>query len=86
MSLSSAADVAGSRGVARRLVHATASIVVLAFGLGLGACGQSMDTPLPDLSTKNATPSGQKTLTPAEQKRAIDDMIAKRDGKAPQAQ
>ena len=42
----------------------------------LAGCGQSMDVPLPDVS---AASGGRQTMTPAEQKRAIDAMVAKRD-------
>ena len=50
--------------------------------LDLAGCASQVDTRLPDLSSKNTPPNGQKPLTPAEQKRVIDEMIAKRDGKA----
>jgi type IV pilus biogenesis protein CpaD/CtpE len=46
--------------------------------LVLAACGQSMQTPLPDLSAK-ADPEGRGAMTRAEQKQAIDSLIAKRD-------
>lgn len=53
--------------------------------LALPGCGQPMDTQLPDLATRKNPPSGQQPMTAAEQKRAIDAMIAKRDGKEPEA-
>ncbi len=53
--------------------------LALASALLLGACGQSMDTPLPDLANKKAPPDGRKVLSKAEQQQAIDALIAKRD-------
>lgn len=44
----------------------------------LAGCGQSMQTPLPDLSAK-ADPDGRAPMSRAEQKQAIDNLIAKRD-------
>lgn len=54
------------------------------FGLTavLAGCGTNVDAPLPDLKTKAATPNGAPSpMTAAEQKRAIDELIAKRDSK-----
>lgn len=49
-------------------------------GLALAACGQSMQTPLPDLSEKaEPPPGGRSPMSSAEQKKAIDGLIAKRD-------
>ena len=45
--------------------------------LALTGCGQSMQTPLPDLSAKSEP--GRTPLSRAEQKQAIDSLIAKRD-------
>ena len=58
----------------------------LAFALALastlaGCASQSNGPPLPDLATKNQPPSGQPTMSSAQQKQAIDQMIAKRDAK-----
>ena len=54
----------------------TAALGVLA----LAACGQSMEVQLPELATKSAMPSGARPpLSAADQKRAIDELIAKRD-------
>lgn len=56
------------------LAAAMAAAVVVA------ACGQSVQTQLPDLSAKSTLPpTGQQTLSSTEQKQAIDRMIAKRD-------
>jgi hypothetical protein len=59
--------------------------LVAAGGLGLTAllagCGTRVDAPLPDLKTKSANPNGAPPpMTAEEQKRAIDALIAKRDG------
>jgi hypothetical protein len=49
--------------------------------LALAGCATQPTPPLPDLATKKASPSGQQTLSSAQQKQAIDQMIAKRDAK-----
>ena len=59
---------------------------VLAFTLlacGAAACSQSAQAPLPDLAT--ASPSKQQLPTPQDQKRAIDEMVAKRNAQAAEA-
>lgn len=46
----------------------------------LQGCGTKVATPLPDTTAKNAVPdSGVKPKTTAEQKQAIDALIAKRE-------
>lgn len=46
----------------------------------LPGCGTTVETPLPDVKTKAAVPEGGvKPKTAAEQKKAIDDLMAKRD-------
>lgn len=51
----------------------------------LAACGTAMDTPLPDPSTKTSVPpGGRPPMTAAEQKQAIDQLIAKRDSQQKQ--
>ncbi len=48
----------------------------------VAGCGTKIATPLPDIKTKSAPPNGGPgPMTAAEQKRAIDELIAKRDGK-----
>lgn len=60
----------------RSLAGAIAATVLLA------GCGTNVATPLPDLKTKSAPPNGGPgPMTAAEQKRAVDELIAKRDGK-----
>lgn len=58
-----------------------AGLAKLALGLialGLAGCvNTNAYTPLPDLATQS--PSRQQVLTPAEQKKAIDGLVAKRD-------
>lgn len=58
--------------------RALASLVLVL--LIAGCAGQSSDTPLPDLATQS--PSKQPVMTPAEQKRAIDALTAKRDAQS----
>lgn len=55
----------------------TAAIVVVA----LTGCSKPADNPpLPDLATASpSAPQNKQDMTPADQKRAIDAMIAKRD-------
>ena len=58
--------------------------VLLAGGLlssaGLGGCGTNVATPLPDPATRSTVAEGAaKPKTAAEQKQAIDDLIAKRE-------
>jgi hypothetical protein len=69
---------AGCTSVVSRRRSGIALVAVI--GLTLAACGQSMQTPLPDLSAKAEPPPGGRTpLSRAEQKQAIDGLIAKRD-------
>jgi hypothetical protein len=50
----------------------------------LAGCGTNVSTPLPDVRTKAEVPEGSvKPKTPAEQKKAIDELIAKRDAPRP---
>ena len=69
------------RAAPRRGRWRAAGAVGLLLGLlALAACGQSMEAQLPDLSTKSATgPGVRPPLSAADQKRAIDELIAKRD-------
>lgn len=53
--------------------------IILGMAILPAACGQSMDTQLPDLKSKSAPPDGRRVMTQAEQQKAIDDLIAKRD-------
>lgn len=54
--------------------------VALAITAALPGCGTTVNTPLPDVKAKAAVPEGGvKPKTSAEQKQAIDDLIAKRD-------
>ncbi len=58
------------------------TLLTIAVALALAGCGSSANSPpLPDLATKSQTPSGQPTMSSAQQKQAIDQMIAKRDAK-----
>lgn len=60
--------------------HGLALTVVLAAAVMVAACGQSVQTQLPDLAAKSTLPpTGRQTLSSSEQKQAIDRMIAKRD-------
>jgi hypothetical protein len=55
---------------------------VLALTALLAGCGTKVDAPLPDLKTKSVSPNGAPPpMTAEEQKRAIDELIAKRDGR-----
>ena len=51
-----------------------AAIVII----GLAGCGTRIDTPLPDLSTRDERP----VMSSAEQQKAVDALIAKRDSAA----
>ena len=51
-------------------------LVLAAFTLA-GCVNTAAYSPLPDLATQS--PSRQQVLTPSEQKRAIDGLVAKRD-------
>lgn len=54
--------------------------LALAMTAALPGCGTTVETPLPDVKTKAAIPEGGvKPKTAAEQKKAIDDLMAKRD-------
>jgi hypothetical protein len=56
---------------------AAAALVITA---ALPGCGTNVSTPLPDLKAKSAVPEGGvKPKSAAEQKQAIDELIAKRD-------
>lgn len=58
----------------------------MALALWCAGCsnqGQSREPPLPDLATQS--PSKQPIMTPAEQKKAIDAIAAKRDAQAAEA-
>lgn len=55
----------------------------LALALALAGCSQGSQSQLPDLAT--ASPSKQQTMSPADQKKAIDAMIAKRDAQQAEA-
>ncbi|MGE0630069.1 MAG: hypothetical protein AB7O43_19890 [Hyphomicrobiaceae bacterium] len=63
-----------------------AILILMALGLALTACGQTMSVPLPDLATTSPnSKEGRSGMTGAEQKQAIDDLIAKRDRAAKEA-
>ena len=48
--------------------------------MAVSACGQSVSTELPDLALKKApVEGGRQPLSAAEQKQAIDSLIAKRN-------
>ncbi len=65
----------GAKNVAA--VSAAAALVIAA---ALAGCGTNVSTPLPDLKAKSAVPEGGiKPKSAAEQKQAIDDLMAKRD-------
>ena len=76
-------DTAGSAPTppaARSLAHVALAAFVLA-STALASCGTNVDSKLPDLVAKTSPPpaGSPKTLSNAEQKQAIDAMIAKRD-------
>jgi predicted small lipoprotein YifL len=75
--------IGGAVGPSSRGLLVVLTVLSFATALATGGCGQKMDTQLPDLATKKAPAGGQQPLSTAQQKKAIDDMIAKRDGKAP---
>ena len=56
---------------------AAAWVVVALLAAG---CSQSRESPLPDLATQS--PSKQPVMTPQDQKKAIDAMVAKREAQA----
>ncbi len=63
-----------------RATTATLVAAAMAAAVAIGGCGQSMGTALPDLSPSSPTsPRNQRSMSSAEQRRAIDDMIAQRD-------
>ena len=63
-----------------RAVAGAVLYVALAIIAALPGCGTTVETPLPDLKTKAAVPEGGvKPKSSAEQKKAIDDLMAKRD-------
>ena len=52
----------------------------LSITAALPGCGTNVNTPLPDLKTKSEVPEGGvKPKSSAEQKAAIDELMAKRD-------
>jgi hypothetical protein len=65
----------------RKTMVAAAAVV----GAALALCGcsssQANGPPLPEISSKNDTTNGRDTMSNAQQKKAIDDLIAKRDAK-----
>ena len=68
-----------SRGLRRAATLALGSLVATAVMAGSG-CGTNVSTPLPDMATTRKPQDGsQPTLTTAQQKQAIDNLIAKRD-------
>jgi hypothetical protein len=59
---------------------AVIAAVALAITAALPGCGTNVSTPLPDVKAKSAVPEGGvKPKSAAEQKKAIDDLMAKRD-------
>ena len=86
MAADGADSIQRSRVRARRagatLLRASVAIAALSIAATwlLAGCGLSSNTDLPDLaSKKEPLPSGRQPLSTAEQKQAIDAMIAKRD-------
>ena len=65
----------------KQTLRLAAGVVLVALiATSCTGCGTSVATNLPDISQKNAVPEGgRKPLNAAEQKQAIDAMIAKRD-------
>ena len=67
-----------SSGVAAWLSCA-AALMLAGTGL-LSGCGTKVDTPVPESRAKVAVPeSGSKPLDTAQQKKAIDELMAQRD-------
>ena len=65
---------------------ACAAVAVTALASLLGGCTSTANSgymELPDLATKS--PSKQPTMSPAEQKKAVDELVAKRDQQAAEA-
>ena len=61
--------------------------MAVAASAAAGGCQSTSEAgflPLPDLATQS--PSKQPVLTPAEQKKAIDDLVAKRNQQATEAE
>ena len=71
----------GRLGLGRRgLRVASGALLALIVATAVTGCGTSVATSLPDAAQKNVVPEGgRKPLTAAEQKQAIDAMVAKRD-------
>ncbi len=58
---------------------ASRSLALAVTVLAVSACGQAVSTELPDLALKKApAEGGRQPLSAAEQKQAIDSLIAKR--------
>ena len=55
-------------------------LAIMMATLACGGCGTSNYMELPDLSTQS--PSKQAIMSPTDQKKAIDELIAKRDQQA----
>ena len=69
-----------------KVARPASGVALTAAVLAIGGCAAASDTnfmKLPDLATQ--APSRQQVLTPADQKKAIDDLIAKRDKQAAEA-
>lgn len=65
-----------------RTFAAAFAAVALAATAMLAACGTKVEAPLPDTAAKSTpAPGASRPLTKEEQKKAIDDMMAKRDQK-----
>lgn len=79
--ITSSAPLMHSRAPARHLhIVAGALAVCVAATVMIGGCANKVDVPLPDLATHAPKADANKhILTSAEQKSAIDSMIAKRD-------
>ena len=71
-----------SRLLANRLARGVAFVIGMAALAGAG-CGTSNYMELPDLATQS--PSKQAVMSPTDQKKAIDELIAKRDKQAADA-
>ncbi len=56
------------------------AIVAIVGSVLASGCSQPRDAPLPALATQS--PSKQPIMTPAEQQKAIDAMVAKRNAQA----
>lgn len=72
LSAPAGAAVPGGGSVAWRLA-------ALAFAGLVAACGTQISTPMPDPGIRTNAADGIKPKSAAEQQKAIDDLIAKRD-------